>query len=890
MTAGSYGSSSSVATFTVDAQGRLTAAANSAIAIDASQITSGVLPINRGGTNSSTIGAAGSIAYSNGTSYSFSPVGTAGQILTSGGAGAPTWTTLSTSAVTSATGTANQVLVNGLAGAAQTGAITLTTPQDIATTSNVTFNNLTLGGDAAVNGGDITTSAGTFNLVNTTATTINFGGAATTVNYGPGGATATTLNFAGGSGATGCTIAGATGNLTCSGAISTTATSGAQGWWSRTGTTLSPVNAGDNVTTTGNISTTGTGTITSAGLLTSTGGITTSGGAFSLTGNAASALSTTAGNSISITTGTTGALSLDSGTTGAINIGTGASAKTITIGNSTGATAVNINSGTGNINLQSSGTGTTGNIQIGVGGAGSATPDRLVLDSKSTAGDPTGTNGAMYYNANTNKFRCYENSAWVDCIGSTGSQKARVKSANESVTSSTTFQNDDELSFSIGASERWALFTFIQGNVGATPDIKFQVTAPAGATCNVTFANQLPGIDTVLANRGCSTSSGNMGSGNTDAYWQVAGYVSTGVTSGTVNLQWAQNSSSGTATTVNAGSYMLAFKETGADLAEVYYTRDDKVAPGTIVAVDPSLKAGVKQSTKAYQGDLMGVVSTKPGQILSDSSDFTPGSRPVNLALAGRVPLRVSAEGGSIKPGDMITSSSTPGVGMKANSSGGVIGRALTEFDASSGKDGAIVVFIEKGFNQASVEADFEGLLSSGTVNVDYAADIDESIATTAQSAISVNGRSYNAFNQEFVDNLMNALRGQKSQIDDINSRVTKLEEGSALSVDVLKTLADADAVEIKGDLNIGGNLIVGGTVSVGKDGAGTATIPAGQSKVHVAFTKPYSTKPKVTATAQDFLAEGSQYRVSNVTASGFDIEIKPQQSEDIVFDWLAIE
>lgn len=47
----------------------------------------------------------------------------------------------------------------------------------------------------------------------------------------------------------------------------------------------------------------------------------------------------------------TGALTLDSTSTGAVNIGNSANAKTITIGNTTGATAVNISAGTGNINL-----------------------------------------------------------------------------------------------------------------------------------------------------------------------------------------------------------------------------------------------------------------------------------------------------------------------------------------------------------------------------------------------------------------------------------------------------------------------------------------------------------------------------------------------------------
>lgn len=50
---------------------------------------------------------------------------------------------------------------------------------------------LTLTGDAAVNGGDITTSATTFNLVNSNATTVNFAGAATTLNIGNASGTTT---------------------------------------------------------------------------------------------------------------------------------------------------------------------------------------------------------------------------------------------------------------------------------------------------------------------------------------------------------------------------------------------------------------------------------------------------------------------------------------------------------------------------------------------------------------------------------------------------------------------------------------------------------------------------------------------------------------------------
>ena len=108
-----------------------------------------------------------------------------------------------------------------------------------------------------------------------------------------------------------------------------------------------------------------------------------------------------------------GAVTLSSGASTALTI-TGNAASTW----STSAGAITITSGSGNIILNADNSA-TGNVQVGVGngGAGSTTPDLLVLDDKSTTGDPTEVNGAMYYNVSTGTLRCGEEGTWENCAG-----------------------------------------------------------------------------------------------------------------------------------------------------------------------------------------------------------------------------------------------------------------------------------------------------------------------------------------------------------------------------------------------------------------------------------------------------------------------------------------
>jgi hypothetical protein len=93
-------------------------------------------------------------------------------------------------------------------------------------------------------------------------------------------------------------------------------------------------------------------------------------------------------------------------------------------------------------------TADTSNDRIYIGNTSAdATGTTLVLDTKNTAGDPTGTNGAMYYNSNTSKFRCYESGGWKDCI--TGAPTNAILNGGNSFGSTMTIGTNDSQSLSL---------------------------------------------------------------------------------------------------------------------------------------------------------------------------------------------------------------------------------------------------------------------------------------------------------------------------------------------------------------------------------------------------------------------------------------------------------
>ena len=112
------------------------------------------------------------------------------------------------------------------------------------------------------------------------------------------------------------------------------------------------------------------------------------------------------------------------------------------------------------------------------------------------------------------------------------------------------------------------------------------------------------------------------------------------------------------------GSFFGKRFETGsADIAE-WVPVSEPVEPGDVLELDPTQPGYYRKARGPCSALVAGVVSTKPGFVLGDTNDITNKAL---LALIGIVPVKVTDEGGPIRPGDLLVASAIPGYAMRLN-------------------------------------------------------------------------------------------------------------------------------------------------------------------------------------------------------------------------------
>ena len=103
-----------------------------------------------------------------------------------------------------------------------------------------------------------------------------------------------------------------------------------------------------------------------------------------------------------------------------------------------------------------------------------------------------------------------------------------------------------------------------------------------------------------------------------------------------------------------------------------------------IACIDPENTGKLLISSTAYDTTVAGVISgaggVKTGMMMGQKGTVADGQYPV--ALTGRVYVYADATKYSIQPGDLLTTSDTPGHAMKvteyANAHGTILGKAMS--------------------------------------------------------------------------------------------------------------------------------------------------------------------------------------------------------------------
>ncbi|MBP6962295.1 hypothetical protein KBB49_02030, partial [Candidatus Saccharibacteria bacterium] len=556
-------------------------------------------------------------------------------------------------------------------------------------------------------------------------------------------------------------------------------------------------------------------------------------------------------------------IGIDNGT-GAINISTDSDANSTSIGTGTGADTVTIGDANANVALT--------DAQWSISGAGAAS-----FASINGAGlaDCDQNDDTLKWDSATGLFSCGTNRASFHNVLDGNYTNATLTFSEVDNNADAT----DDIGFPIGANETWVFESSNQLASNATADSKWQVTAPAGATCDISVSNIEQAIS--VSNLACTTSTGNIAVGTTDTNEvTVSGVVSTGATAGNVIVNFGQNAASGTST-IFAGSFITAYRVSGADYAEIYYS-EDRMSKGMIAEFSGNGPSQIKTANSPYSDRLVGIYSTQPGNVIGEADG---NGLPVPIALSGRVPILLSTENGIPKAGDMITSSATiPGYGMLAKKSGYIVGQLMV--DSVDNGDGTAqgFVYVRHGYWQAPITIDLSSIIGQNATT---------QLSGSTGEELGINGITalqYNSLDQDAVNEILRGFTVQQEQINVLSARVDTIEQQSNLDSTGLLSLLnfDNDAVSFLSDVTFNRSAYFNGTAVFNNDTVGTISIPPGETSFEVQFAQSLNYKPSVSLTPNSFI--NSSWRTTNVSDSGFVVELLEPQESESNFSWQVIQ
>ncbi len=439
----------------------------------------------------------------------------------------------------------------------------------------------------------------------------------------------------------------------------------------------------------------------------------------------------------------------------------------------------------------------------------------------------------------------------------------------------------------------------------------------------------------------------------TDSANTVTLRLNSGVTSTTTNARFVtfyagvtSGDTGGTAVGhINLNNAAVNYGTSGADFGERMLV-EENTEPGDIVGIVSG------HNSKAITGaKLLGVVSDTTGFTGNDNDNLDKSKYPI-VGMLGQIRTKVSTENGPISSGDYLTSSSTPGVAMKATKPGAVVGKALEPF---SGEGVArILAAVSPGFADPNDILSHLAISENGSLinnspqvlgitsgpPIPPTPTTEQSILTLKDQVASLSARltkledNTHPSSQSAILNSSGGLDASPSASlniptplwDSLNSQ--GLNEKDATISGTLKVFGNTTLANttIAGDLSVDGTLAVtgkglsvigtlylqngplaklvdlfNGSVTIDQNGTitankyaasdktlGAATLKAGDTSVTIS-TDAITDKSHVFI-APTTITEKTLTVVNKQIGHSFDVAIKSADSSDITFDWWIVD
>jgi len=316
------------------------------------------------------------------------------------------------------------------------------------------------------------------------------------------------------------------------------------------------------------------------------------------------------------------------------------------------------------------------------------------------ATDGFGVLGTTRYSsgAAVNGHNSSTNGAAYGVFGSTSSTSGRAISAVASATNGTTFGVHATAASTTGT----GVYGLHSATTGTTPGVHGETSSTSSSAVGVlgevsstspgSSSAAVRGINSGTAGSGIGVWGSHAGSG-----WGVHGTSVSGVgvyASTTTGNPIEAHAGGNRRFYVAANGNVFcdgAFTGGGADFAEML-PASEPLEPGDVLVIGDDGR--IARCSSPGQESVVGVYSTKPA-FLGGAADGTDLTGKVPVAVVGVVPVKVTGENGTIKPGNLLIASSTPGHAMKADAQprpGTVIGKALGSFDGTTGNISMLVL------------------------------------------------------------------------------------------------------------------------------------------------------------------------------------------------------